>query len=876
MKRLKAFAFIGYFLICVLITTCLPLTASAFTNVTNNFDTSADNSTPLDKSVSGIPTALNGTSSKINIVVNALGKVGGDKSVLLRALPTSNSAVIAPDYLLGEINKNILAGSDGVYRAAFKASLFIPELEQNSANVRFTPEVTISDQTGTLSYGPITGNEAQFQKTDGSQNLIRSVGNLSTSLGNSSAWDTIAVSKNFDKGGQWYSIAFVTENDKLMFYMDGQLMRTLPMTVGMPDQHYIKTVQIKVGFSGTVSADKVAWIVFDDFQMINSTDGINQDSVYTPLDSDTRFTIAQGGTVTLKYPNHFYDSNQTQADTYAEINGVAQNMTVGNLLAQMIPAPGGEIYAVKFKKAIRSNLSANFLSTAVNAVSNEFETTLLANTAIVDLDTKIVSKSRDGSIKIYSIPKLSEVAGGKDTVKNVGIYSLNTTTGRVENVPNYTSAAYFLNQITTNVPGAKKEIKVSGNPYSFAGIMRSDKSYSLRITAVDNSSYKDYPISFNAYPISEGTNITIPDAAENILTSFDITKNIGPAVLEYKNTIGDNVNKTIAKIENSTLYVGATPLSHINKNTLYKIKIETEVPVSSSSTELNIKSVWVNGTKLGENIPISLQSSVGTGIKNISFDYNTDEFSVTKLINGIGKDGYQAEYDDTNLISDFFGVEFYKYGNYKPTIKIMPEANMTVYDMLVTPNVFGVRFAPGKIDVHHESVIKIFDKNGALLAEDEEVDEDPDRPNTPGNDRTPEMLLPLESGMTLEIASKNGSNKVTYLIKVGEDDETSPFYDNERQLFSLSELEGNTITYKKAADSDEGTVILVAYNKAGQLQNMIFISDDTEPELVDNKYIFKIDLDISGLEIENTVFKCMHWDGYGNLKPLDAKVDVLD
>ena len=878
MKSLKTRTFI-YFLISILLAvTYLPFTASAFTNVSNDFETSADDlsTSPLDRKVSGLPTTWSGTNSKINMVTNALGKVGGDDSVLLRALPGSNGQLVIPSYVTGETNKNILAGSDGVYRAAYKTSMFIPEMEAGSAHARVVVAgITIVDAFGTaVSTNTMNGNEIRFQKTDGSQNLMYSVGHFPKDL--LTEWSSVSISKNFDKGGQWYSVVFVTEDDKLILYIDGKHMRTITLSNGAPGQNHIKSIEMRIGFAETVGADKAAWMVVDDVEMINSTDGTVQDTVYNPADSNTEFTRVPDGSITIKHPIH--GTSNTQANTYAQINGVAQNTSVRELLDQIIPVPGGSAYAVKFKNAIKSNLTAEFLSTGVNDVSGEFATTLLGDSDIVDLDTKIVSKAKDGSLKIYSIVgPLTEVAGGKDTVKNAGKYSLNTSTDFIENVPHYTSAAYFLNQITTNVAGAKKEIKVSGTDASsaFAGIMRPDKTYTLRVTAPDNSSFRTYGISFAGYPLAENSAIAVPAVCENILTSFNITKNVSSAVLEYKNTIGANADRTIAKIENSVLYVGGTPLAHINKNTPYNIKIDTAKPAASTANELIINSVWVNGSKSGENIVIPLSEPAGTGISKLSFEYDSAEYGITKNINGIG-DSYQIEYGDTNLTSDFFSVELYNPNNFLPTIRVMPEHNMTVYDMLINPNVYGVRFAPGKIDVHHEAAIKVFSSTGTILGDDREVDEDPERPNTPGNDRIPSMLLPLESGMTLEITSKDTLNKVKYAIKVGNDGPTSNFIVGGEPVFGLSQIDSNVLSYKRTAESDDGTVILVAYNKVGQILELAMLSDDDMPELVDGKYVFEANLDISDLELSDVVFKCMHWDEYDSIIPLDSDVDILN
>ena len=888
MRNVRPKAILNSFLVILLLfTTVIPLTVSAFTDAVCDFNSFEDDPNNLGKFIQGVTgsDASFGNYAKMNMISNALGRVGGDKSVLLRSSKITESSHPSAAVIFGgrEVTKN----PDGVTSSATSVSIFVAEQDPNGCNLKagFTYHVVKANGDN------IDGSKSvdiEFQKPSGSasKSSARTRFNIPKAAnGGISTVPSLTLISEYDRGGQWYNLTCVSNDESITFYLDGEIISTFPTVNLIMDSEnptkpyhpgaYIKYIEPHVGFNGdfpaAAPATTISWTVLDNFR---------QSATYNPADSDTKLTPASGSPYTISYP--IFQTGRTHDDARAIIEGVAQGTTIGQMLAKLAPATGGSIYAVKYKDVALSNLTANFKDTNNYNVADEFTTTLLQSSDVVDLATKVVSVAVDGSMKIYDIDALGESEGGGIVVTNAGIYNLNVATGKIE-VPSYTTATRLISQITTNVPDAKIEIISDYDDQqgdsSFVGILCPEVTMwplKVRVTTSDGSAMSEYQIAYVNTKLKENQAITIPAISGGLLASLDLTKKAtSGAPLKYQVTIGANNYLTVGEIIDNTLYVGGLPVSHITDGINYKIKIETEIPKTSSANTFLVRGVWVNGTKCGEDISISLASPVGTGITGARFMYADADFTVNanKSIVPIGEGGYQLNFGNTKMTSDFIDIDFYNPTNLFPVIQ-GDFSKMVVSDLLINPNKFKMRQMPGKIFVDYESKISLYAPNGTLLATDTMYHEDPEDPDTT-NDRPAEMLLPIQTGMKLVILSKDGENTVTYSIKVGADGPASPFYIGGQPVFSVNEISGDTLTYKKSADSD-GVVILAAYKKTGELLELALVSDDDEAMLLGGKYEFQVDLDISELDLENVIFKCMRWDGYGNIIPLDIDVDILD
>ena len=874
MKKLRAILSISLVIFILSLTSILYI-ASAITDSVCDFNSFTDDIQNQGTSIAGVTGSDGsfGTYARMNMINNALGRTNGDKSVLLRCFKKLESSHPTVNVQFGdrEVTKNIM----GATSSASSLSLFVSEQDLLGCNLKagFTYYVVQADGSN------INGTKSvdiEFQKPSGSATKSPARTRFyipSQATGGISSVPSFTLTNEYDRGGQWYNLACVSNDESITFYLDGVEIATFP-TVSLVTHPgaYIKYIEPHVGFNGDFPAaatdNTVSWVVLDNFRQSNA---------YNPAHSDTKLMPASGSPYTISYP--IFQTGRTHDDARAIIEGVSQGTTVGQMLAKLAPVSGGSIYAVKYKNV--ANLTSNFKNINSSDVYNEFSTTAMQSTELVDLDTKVVSVSFDGSMKIYNIDELGETEGGGIVVTSAGVFNLNISTGRIE-VPSYTAATRLINEITTNVPAAKIEVisdyDDQNGDASFVGIMCPDVTMwplKLRVTTPDGFASSDYQIAYSDTTLKENQAISIPSISGGILASLDFVK-IGDGTLKYQNTIGSNSNLTIAEIKNSTLYVNNIPISHILDNIRYKIKIETEIPRNSTANTFNVKGIWVNGTKCAENVSIPLVSPVGAGITNVRYMYADIDYTMSsKPIKAIGSDGYQLQFGNTKMSSDFIDIEFYNPQNLFPVIRGNFK-NMVVSDLLINPNKFKMRQMPGKIFVDYESKISVYAKNGTLLATDTMYHEDPEDPNT-ADDRPAEMLLPITNGMKVEIISKDGENTVTYAIKIGADEATSPFYDGGKPIFSLDELEGDFLTYKRTTAVNEGNVILVGYKKTGEIAQVLILGTDLVPTATSDGFEFIVDLDISDIDRENLEFKCMYWDSLtGNMIPLDSNVDILN
>ena len=481
-----------------LILSVVPVSVSfAFTDFSENYDTAINNTVNPGESVVGITPEQPGewwgnyNSSKvdINVIDGALGKKTGDKSIVYRQFQQVGESALFP--YSSENHPNLPSVSLAVGdKATYKANIFIPDMRSASTNA-MSFQTVVCDANGDVIRK--TNDEIQFKGSNWISTSYRFVnpdGSIptnasSTDIGNARTSAPIKV--GYDRM-QWYSVAAVVEANTVTMYIDGVKLYTALKAV-LPGEY---VARVNMNFKPTtldwdeIPADRPNFMVFDDIEVKSTSDiNIETEALYNPEASNTEFGLAPGAPFYLDHPTYTGTGNQPHAQLVKVVSGT----TVGELLAAAIPAQGGEVYAVKY---VADVYDQDFIARKSNP-ANPFPTTVLDDNAIIDLDTKIVSIAPDKSMKVYKVAEIVAADASNPNVASVKDYDFNGSS--VSELPEYVTVENFLKKVRTVDPRAKKEIyKNTDLTTPVTGVMIS--GYTLRITSVDKSITKDYPINF--------------------------------------------------------------------------------------------------------------------------------------------------------------------------------------------------------------------------------------------------------------------------------------------------------------------------------------------------------------------------------------------
>ena len=827
-------------------------TSFAFSDITRNYNTAKDETpgsyvsdTTNDGSTNWNRDFGYGVVA-VNIVSGAAGKNSNDRSVIYRQWGDS-ARIIRPKYTdLGSgkpgTDHNVDAKLDIISgtKASYKANVFLSDFELNTV-ASFSIAATTKNSSGSV-VGSERRNTLQFT-SDG--NIIGYVNNASTNVATSTE-----ISSDFEKM-QWYSVAAIIDGNTITYYVDGVQGQPISTTTTSGDRIFKVIPGFTMGTPRANSDDASVphvgtpgWYLFDDVVMKHTLNGAT--SIYNPANSNTKFTKQTGAPIEITHPV----LHTATPVASAEITNVPQGTTVATLLSYINPVSGGSVYAVKYTVTSTANFKAQTSSPA-----NAFSTTNLSGSAIVDADTKIMSVSADGSLKMYSV-KLgtggstptptptstptstptetpaetpAQDGGSSDaTINSAGIYTKSGIT--IQNVPDYTSVAGFLRQITTSSPTAKKEVIKDGSSQTyFMGVMRAGTAYTLRVTSFDETAITMHSISIgkvnkftsnwnSSYPQNSGVIYSNVSGSESGDIPIGFSSVTGTGVVSSATTanseglIIENNASDIFKLKSISAAVSQPEEElvanfavkqisggeFVLENSFEKQDGAIDLPVltiKNSRFCFNNEPIYACEDNIVYNVSIAMVHPKNTvnGIKVRKIWINgapvledreipvpEGEYSLSGLTAGVkgkyvlgglnaescGVYGYSTENKSTVAESRLYDIENFN-GRYKRSV--------------ITGNFTTVLHL--KDNILTPGSILVYNSNGSLASDGDYVTD----------------------GTRVEITT-NGMKK-SYYVSI------SGFYENNNIIGSIGALTGNTVVYKKSSSvKDNSSIIFAEYN----------------------------------------------------------------
>ena len=319
----------------------------------------------------------------------------------------------------------------------------------------------------------VKSNKAVFKRGSGDFHYLK----VSGYKANNTVSDGSKTPYNYYEPNQWYYVSAKVQNNTITFYLDGREMFSYTTSAGEND--YISKVELCFGFEGTpATADEPAYMVFDDASLLNNSpeENIQLQAL------DTTLSTQEGAGITVRSTS--YDQ---KTPFVSKIDGAAEGMSVKALKEQLKIPEGGSMRAARFNQTMTEEMKNP------NAdVLQVFATQELSDDDFVDQDTKIISISKGGACKIYSMGEMETLPGDNANVSQVNVYTLEQDNGKIRYIPYYTPVSYFLSNVFLEDPRATKEVFSSGEP--FTGVMMEGGNYTLQVTSYDKTVTKSYTI----------------------------------------------------------------------------------------------------------------------------------------------------------------------------------------------------------------------------------------------------------------------------------------------------------------------------------------------------------------------------------------------